>query len=90
MTELTDERIKEIAKGVARESRFDLQDVKTSRTVDSAGVSTIEVKLVLAPGTTSAVPALTTSRLIQKMADAGEERFPIVRYDEGPSATSRS
>jgi len=26
--------------------------------------------------------ALTTSQVIQRLADAGEERLPIVRYEE--------
>jgi hypothetical protein len=94
VTELTDERIKEIAKDVALGNKVSLAYVLTSRTIDSAGASAIEVKLVLTPGSTSAVvgmpSALTTSQLIQKLADAGEERLPIVRYDEEPSATSRS
>jgi hypothetical protein len=94
MTELTDERVKEIAKSVAHDNNVDLSDVKTSRTVDSTGASAIEVKLVLTSGSTSAVvgmsSALTISRLIRALADAGEERLPIVRYDEEPSATTGS
>jgi hypothetical protein len=43
MTELTDERVKEIAKSVAHDNNVDLSDVKTSRTVDSTGASAIEV-----------------------------------------------
>jgi hypothetical protein len=49
---------------------------------------------VLTSGSTSAVvgmsSALTISRLIRALADAGEERLPIVRYDEEPSATTGS
>jgi hypothetical protein len=33
--------------------------------------------------------ALTTSQVIQRLADAGEERLPIVRYEE-LGATSSS
>ena len=58
MTELTDERIKEIAKNIAHENKVSVADVLTSRTLDSAGASAIEVKLVLTPGSTSAVTAL--------------------------------
>jgi hypothetical protein len=92
MTKLSDEEVKEIAKDVAHSNNVSFATVQTSRTVDSAGVSAIEIKFVLTPGSTSAVvglpSALTTSQLIQRLADAGEE-LPIVRYEER-SATSRS
>jgi hypothetical protein len=95
MTELTDEEVKKIAQGIAHDNHVDLRDVQTSRTVDSTGASAIEVKLVVplhatSTGLAGASSAITTSRLIKALADAGEERLPIIRYDEEPSATSRS
>ena len=92
MTKLSDEEVKEIAKDVANSNNVSFATVQTSRAVDSAGVPAIEIKFVLTPGSTSSAvglrSALTTSQLIQRLADAGEE-LPIVRYEER-SATSRS
>jgi hypothetical protein len=91
MTELTDDRVKEIATGVARDNKVNVSYVLTGQTtVASTGALAFEVKLVLPPGTTSAVIGLPSARLIKALADAGEERLPIVRYDEEPSVASRS
>jgi hypothetical protein len=85
MGKLSDDEVKEIAKEVALSNKVSVATVQTSRIVDSEGVPTREIKLVLTPGTTSAVlglpSALTTSQLMRRMADAGEE-LPIVRYEE--------
>jgi hypothetical protein len=93
MTKLPDDVVKRIAKDVAQSNKVSLAVVQTSSTVDSAGMSAIEVKFVLTPGSTSSVmglpSALTTSQLMQKLADEGEERLPIIRYEEW-SATSGS
>jgi len=93
MSALTDEEVKKIAKSVADANNVSYADVLTSRTVDSPGASAIEIKFVLTPGSTETVKglpsALTTSQLIQQLADAGDERLPIVRYEE-MSAASRS
>jgi hypothetical protein len=32
--------------------------------------------------------ALTVSQLIQRLADSGDERFPIIRYEEEDAAGS--
>ena len=83
---MTDEEVKEIAKEVASLNNVSVETVQTSLIVDSEGVPTREIKLVITPGSTSAVmglpSALTTSELIRRFADAGEE-LPIVRYEEG-------
>jgi hypothetical protein len=93
MSELPDKKIKAIATKVATSNSVNFASVQTSRTVDSNGLTAIEIKFVLTPGSTSAVmgmpSALTTSQVIQKLADAGEERLPIVRYEE-KGATSPS
>jgi hypothetical protein len=93
MSELSDEQVKVIARQVATANSVSVASVQTSRTIDSNGLTAIEIKFVLTPGSTSAImgvpSALTTSQVIQQLADAGEERLPIVRYEE-QGATSSS
>jgi len=89
---MTDEEIKSIATEIATANSVKLSSVQTSRTVDSNGATAIEIKFVLTPGSSSAVmglhSALTTSQVIQRLADEGEERLPIVRYEERGATTS--
>jgi hypothetical protein len=93
MTVLRDEKVKEIATKVATANSVSIASVQTSSTFDSNGSTAIEIKFVLTPGSTSAImglpSALTTSQVIRQLADAGEERLPIVRYEE-QGATSSS
>jgi hypothetical protein len=93
MSELSDEKVKEIATKVATANSVSVASVQTSSTFDSNGSTAIEIKFVLTPGSTSAIlglpSALTTSQVIKQLADAGEERLPIVRYEE-QGATSSS
>ena len=81
MSELPDDMIKEIAARVAKANSVSVSSVQTSSTVDSSGSSAIEIKFVLTPGSSAAImglpSALTTSQVIQRLADAGEERLPI-------------
>jgi len=90
---LPDDKIREIAKDIALSNKVSVASVLTSRTVDAAGAAALEIRFVLTPGSTASVmglpSALTTSQLIQMLADADEERSPIVRYEE-QGATSRS
>ena len=90
---LKDEEIKAIAKRVADANSVNFTSVQTSSAVDSDGVPAIEIKYVLTPGSTSEImgvpSALTISQVIQQLADAGEDRVPIVRYEEkGATSTS--
>ena len=93
MSELPDDTVKEIAAMVAKANSVSVSSVQTSSTVDSSGSSAIEIKFVLTPGSSAAImglpSALTTSQVSQRLADAGEERLPIVRYEE-LGATSSS
>ena len=85
MSTLTDEKVVEIAKGVATTNKVSFTSVLTAPAIDSTGSEAIEIKIVLAPGSSNAImgerSARTVSQLIQKLVDAGEERFPIVRYE---------
>ena len=86
MNTLTNEKVIEIAKGVDTANNVSFASVVTAPAVDSTGSEAIEVKIVLIPGTFKSIigerSALTISQLIQKLADAGEGRYPIVRYEE--------
>src|SRR5262245_2596366 len=66
MTTITDDKLKDIATGVEVSNSLAVLSVQTSTTVDSDGVSAVEIKFELTPGSTSAVvglpTALTTSR----------------------------
>jgi hypothetical protein len=92
MPTLPDDKIKEIATGVAFSNSMAVLSVQTSATIDSDGVPAVEIKFELTPGSTSAVvglpSALTTSQLIQKLADEGEERLPIVRFEDRGATSS--
>jgi hypothetical protein len=86
MSTLTDKQVVKIARRVALANHLSLADVLTAPAVDSTGASAIEIRYVLTPGSSVAImgerSALTVSQLIQQLADRGEERFPIVRYEE--------
>lgn len=86
MNALTDEMVIEITKDIARANNVSFARVVTAPAIDSSGSEAIEVRIVLTPGSFNAIigerSALTISQLIQKLADAGERRFPIVRYEE--------
>jgi hypothetical protein len=93
MTTLTNEKIIEIAKDVATANNINFASVVTAPAIDSAGSEAVEIKFLLTPGSSQAImgetSARTVSQLIQKLADVGEGRFPIVRYEE-QVASSRS
>jgi hypothetical protein len=90
MSTLTDEKVIEIAKGVATANNVSFASVVTAPAIDSTGSEAIEIKIVLTPGSSDAImgerSARTVSQLIQKLVDAGEGRFPIVRYEEQVAA----
>jgi hypothetical protein len=85
MNMLSDEKIIDIAKSVATANNITFTTITAAPTLDSTGSTAIEIRIVLTPGSSDQVvglpSALTTSQVIQKLADEGEERFPIVRYE---------
>jgi hypothetical protein len=87
MSMLDNNKIIAIATDVATANNINFKSIVTSSTTDSTGAEAIEIKFVLNPGSTEKIAglpsALTTSQVIQKLADAGEERFSMVRF-EGP------
>ena len=60
--------------------------VSTAPAVDSTGASAIEIKFVITAGSSSSIlgerSARTVSQLVQQLADKGEQRSPIVRYEK--------
>jgi hypothetical protein len=86
MNTLTDEMVIEIAKDVAKANNVSFATVVTAPIFDSTGSEAIEIKIILTPGSSKAImgerSARTISQVMQKLADAGEPRFPIVRYEE--------
>ena len=90
MNTLPDEKVIEIAKRIATANSVSFTSVVTAPAIDSTGSEAIEIKIVLSPGSSNAImgepSALTVSQLIQNLADAGEGRFPIVRYEEQVAA----
>jgi hypothetical protein len=86
MSTLTDEKVIEIAREVAAGNNVSFSAVTLAPAIASTGLDAIEIKFVLTPGSSQAIfgepSARTVSQVIQKLADAGEERVPIVRYEE--------
>jgi hypothetical protein len=86
MPNLDDQNVIHIAKQVATANGVSFTEVVTSPVTDSTGASAIEVKIVLTPGSSDSIigerSARTVSELIRKLADEGEQRFPIIRYEE--------
>lgn len=92
MTTLSDKEVLEIAKTVATANNVDFAEVLTTPCIDSTGAAAIQIKFVLTPGSSASImgtsSALTVSQLIQRLADSGDERFPIIRYEEEDAAGS--
>jgi hypothetical protein len=82
---LTDQEIVTIASQIASANNINFTEIKTIPTTDSTGSPAIEIKFVLTPGSSDKIAGLpsarTVSEVMQSLAKAGEERFPIVRYE---------
>lgn len=85
---LTDDAIREIARKAAIANDVSFTGVTTAPAIDSAGAAAIEITISLTPGSSAAImgprSAGMVSEVIRQLADAGEDRFPIVRYIERP------
>jgi hypothetical protein len=80
---LTDKEILEIWTSVAARNDIDWLGLKTASLVDSMGQPTVDIAISITPGSSSAYIGGASSRAISQMikalADAGEQRLPIVR-----------
>ncbi|MBH5371364.1 hypothetical protein [Bradyrhizobium glycinis] len=86
MADLPDQELVRIAKSVASANGVSIADVQTAPAIDSTGHSAVEIKLVITQGSSTAImgrpSARTVSELIRELADRGDDRLPIVRYEE--------
>jgi hypothetical protein len=81
---MTDDEIKNIARQTAAANHISITNITVAPMVDSAGDAAIEIIYSIPHGSSANIKgsqsARTTSEVIRQLADAGEERFPIVRY----------
>jgi hypothetical protein len=86
MSTLPDEKVIEITKTIATANNVSFAKIVTAPIIDSTGSEAIEITIILTPGASDAIrgerSARTISQVIQKLADAGEGRFPIVTYEQ--------
>lgn len=83
---LPKERIEQITKEVAAANQLPVTAVSSSAAIDSAGLPAIEVTISITPGSSfdffkDGRSSRTVSQVIQRLADEGEERLPIVHYE---------
>jgi len=91
MTTLPDEEIKAIVKMAAAANNIPAHAISTSPMMDSSGHEAIEVVISIPPGTSHQIVGRSSARtvveIIRRLADAGEERFPIIQFGEMSSAS---
>jgi hypothetical protein len=86
MSVLTDDQVKTIAKNAARAHGVRVMDVVLAPTIGSTGEPALDIKYILPPGAAiTPNSSATVSQVIMEMADANDDRIPIVHY-----ASSRS
>jgi hypothetical protein len=86
MDTLADDKIIKIAKRVANATLLssNVADVLAAPPLDSTDAEAIEITIVLTPGSLETIAGPRSARAVSEMmralADAGEKRFPIVRF----------
>ncbi|MGJ4888838.1 hypothetical protein ACQR1Y_11620 [Bradyrhizobium sp. HKCCYLRH3099] len=90
MSILAEEEVVRIARAAGEANNLSITAVSTAPAVDSTGTSAIDIKIVLTPGSSASIMGLpsanTTSQIIRQIADEGDERFPIIRFEEQGAA----
>jgi hypothetical protein len=91
MTTLSDEQIKNIVTQIATANSIPVQSVSTSSIMDSSGREALDVVIFIPPRASLQIvgssSAATVVEVIHKLADAGEDRFPILQFEEKSSAS---
>jgi hypothetical protein len=86
MATLEDDEIKTIVRDVAVKNHVPVEkeDISTAFAIDSDGLDAIDIVIAIAPSISSQIPgentALTVAEVHQRLAEAGEERMPIVWF----------
>jgi hypothetical protein len=90
MSILAEEEVVRIARAAGAANNVPIAAVSTSPSIDSTGVFAIEIKVVLTYGSSASIMGLrsanTTSQIVRDLADQGDERFPIIRFEEQGAA----
>jgi hypothetical protein len=88
MTILAEDEVERIARAAAAANNLSIYTVSTAPAFTDAPA--IEIKVVVTAGSSASImggpSARTTSRIVRDLADRGEERLPIVSYDEAQRA----
>jgi hypothetical protein len=80
MSTLADDQVKEIAKNAVADHGVPVMDVVLTPSIASTGEPALEIKYILPPGSVLAAgSSATVSQVIMNMADANDNRIPIVR-----------
>jgi hypothetical protein len=88
MSILSDQDVIAVAKDAASANGVSVSSVTTTTTTtaEAIGAPAVEIKVVITPGSSASImgmpSARTTSQIVRQLADRGEERSPIVRYEE--------
>jgi hypothetical protein len=86
MSVLTDDQVRKIAENAAAAHGVSIVGIGLAPSIASTGEPALEIKYFLPPGSVIAAgSSATVSQVIMEMADANDDRIPIVRY-----ASSRS
>jgi len=88
MSILSDQEVVRITRAAAAANNVPVATVQTAPAFTDAPA--IEIKVVLTPGSSASIMGLpsanTTSQIVRQLADGGEERLPIVSYEEQGAA----
>jgi hypothetical protein len=86
MSTLADWKVIDIAKSVAAANNVGVENVVLASAIASTGAPALEITLVVKPESSRTTmgerSTLTISQLVRNLADAGEERIPIIWYEE--------
>jgi hypothetical protein len=86
MKTIKNEEIARIAEEEAAANNIPVQAVTTTATLDITGLPAIQVTISLVPGASfdffrDGRSSHVVSEIIRKVADEGEERFPVVHFE---------